>query len=342
MFDGVSVTRGAELSGDYKIDTSPYLLKHGAYYSGSFEKQSLLMGEQDLSLDLELPFIHLTRIQALNYNAYIQYNLSKEGRLWAVDTGGKLIWAFAVPKHPPYSDYEIREGRYLRINMDFVLPEGVWHIANTDNVFLEPYDMCDFKNILESPCDHDCNALQQCSNVECTVCKGITANMSWCNTCYSPYDTCHNPYRIIYNCAMAQTLLGAKTQGQTFNKDCEFLTGCFCSNGTHPSPMKLVLHGQYKNPTVTVNDIKIDIEGDYDGEIAFMPNGDIYYTRYDSCTDGCNDYKGSFKIPYDKIKYPDHKITFVAYYGDNHFYVTNDIKNPSISFVTILVDELTV
>lgn len=336
-FEGMESVETADLSGEFKVSTEPYPFQHGSYYGGSFKNGELLMGEQDLSLDLMLPFVGLTRTQVLDYHTFIQYNLTRAGKLWAVDPGGKLIWANAIPKHPPYSDYEISDGKRLHLPMDFLLPDGVWHVADTKYVFLEPYDMCDFKDCM-SVCTHDCT--QKKEEECCSICACVPKEYNYCYTCWNPYQNCENCYRIIYDCKSAKKYFGDQILGEQFNQECKYLTGHFCSNSIYQSPVTLTLAGEYKNPTVTVNDVTISVKGCFNGELMFKPKGEITYTPYEDCDEK---YKRTCRVKYEDINYEDAQTTFKAHYGNNVFYVSNDrdyCSDYSLAFIS--VDELTI
>lgn len=337
VFNGIQSVETADLSGDFKLSTTPYPFKHGSYASASFKKGQLLMNEQDLSLDIRLPFINLTRTQVLDYYDFIMYNLTRAGKIWAIDTGGKLIWANAIPKHPPYSDYEIKTGNVLALTMDFLLPDGVWHIAETQHVFLEPYDLCDFKDSFGTGCSHDCNSQQQCISSECTLCNDITPDMNYCETCWNPYDNCYTPYRIIYNCAKSYAFFGTSSYGEEYLGDCDCLNGEFCVNTIYDAEVTVTLLGHFINPSVNVNDTIIRVKGDYDGRLVFEPDGIVKYYRGEPCDPP---FKCPTQISFDKIEYVQNDITFYAHRGDNFFNVTFDKGSSQIPRAYISVAEL--
>ena len=339
VFDGIETVNTADLSGDYKISTNPYPFAHGSYYGGSFKRGRLLTGEQDLSLDLNLPFVGLTRLQTLDYNDFIQYNLTQAGKLWAFDTGGKLIWAWAIPKHPPYSDYEIRNGRIIHYQMDFLLPEGFWHVADTNHVFLEPYSMCDMKDSFGTGCAHDCNSLQQCENEQCNLCCDVTPDMGYCNTCWNPYDNCANPYRIIYNCKKAEKFYGWKEWGEIHMPNCDNQTvGTFCSNTIYDAPVQVTIMGKFENPMIRINDIRIRIHGTFNGRLVVNIDGTICYYKGEPC----DQLVAPVQVSYDDIEYLDNEIIFTAHRGENVVYVLSDEECPLLNLVWLKVDELTI
>lgn len=336
VFQGLNNVENADLSGDFKIDTTEYPFRHGSYYSGAYKNGSLLMGEQDLQLDIEMPFMSLTRIQAMNYNDFIQYNFNHAGKLWAFDTGGKLIWAFAIPKHPAYTDYEIAGGHIVKYQMDFLLPDGVWHIANTNYVYLEPYDMCEFKDCLGTGKAHQCNEFGECSNAECDVC-GMCAELDrYCNTCWNPYNDCDQPYRIVYNCGKAAMELGYKDWGEKYYTYCDVLGGKFISNGLIDSPVTITLMGWYVNPVIEFGCTHIKIKGTYEGRLVIYPHGNVEYFHYKI---GDTEPERGVAVPYEKIEYTDNQLGLLANYDVNYFYVTSD-EPWAQNFAFVKVDEL--
>lgn len=339
VFSGINSVETADLSGDYKITTSPYPFKHGSYYSGAFKETELKMEEQELSLDISLPFINLTRLQVLDYANYIQYNFSKAGILWAFDTGGVLIWAFAIPKHPPYTDYEVKRGKIIHYTMDFILPEGVWHKANTNYVFLEPYSLCDFKDTFGTGASHTCNAKAQCENKTCDICCDVDENMRYCNTCWNPYNNCEHPYKIIYNCALGKQLSGVEDWGYQFMGDSNILTGSFISNAVINSPVTVTLFGKYLNPKITINDHTIKIEGLYNGRLQVLPDGRVmYYEDENPKEHYFTDCFGK-QVKYENITYGNYKLNLTAKRGNNIFQVVSDDKHTAINLAYVSIDE---
>lgn len=344
VFSGMSSVTSADLSGDFKISTTEYPFQSGSYYGGSFKNGDLVMSEQDLSLSLELPFIRLTRLQALDYHNYIMYNLSKPGRIWAIDTGGILIWAWAIPKHPPYTEYSSSNGKTLSMNMDFLLPEGIWYKANTYNVFLQDYSLCDFKDCFGTDCSHSCNAQKPNENTKARLWCDVTECMNWCHICWNPYDNCETPYRIIYNCNRGEEYYGTKTWGQEFMGDENCLSGNFCSNTIRTAKVQATLVGKYKNPKVTINDTTIQVMGTYDGRLVFTTDGKVLY--YES--DGCDDEELLMQLPeeiaLDDIELITYQTTFTAHRGTNYFNVRSyeETENGSeFKFIYVKVDEIT-
>lgn len=337
VFDGFNTVQTASLSGENKLSTTPYPFQRGSYYQGSFHNGEVLSGEQDLSLDITLPFVGLRRLQVLNYNDYIQYQLSRPGKIWAVDTGGKLIWAYAIPKHPPFNDYEIKKGRIVHIQMDFLLPEGYWHVADTNNVFFEPYDMCDFKEEVMSGCSHNCNAMQQCTDEKCEICCDVTEDMCYCNTCWNPYHPCQSEYRIVYNCAKGEKVHGFHTWGTGFlNNEQHSTVGEICTNAIYKSPAIITLFGKYKDPSITFNDTYIRVKGTYEGLLIFTPNGKVYHTPDIECG---LDVK--HLIPVSNIEFVTLETTFYAQRGKNFFSAT--WKNDYVANIMyIAIDERTI
>lgn len=337
VFDGFNTVNTASLSGENKLNTTPYPFARGSYYASTFHNGEILSGEQDLSLDISLPFVGLRRLQVLNYNDYIQYQLSKPGKIWAVDTGGKLIWAYAIPKHPPFNDYEIKKGRIVHMQMDFLLPEGYWHVADTNNVFFEPYNMCDFKDEVMSGCSHNCNAMQQCDDKDCKICCELGDDMSYCNTCWNPYTPCQSEYRIVYNCIKGEKVHGFHTWGTGFVSDHPHsVVGTVCSNAIYRSPAIITILGKVTNPSISFNDSYIKINGTYEGKLIIEPNGKVYHTPDVECG---SDVRQA--VPVSKIEFPNLETTLWAHRGTNMFSATweNDYV---ANIVYVAIDERTI
>ncbi|MFV0409639.1 MAG: hypothetical protein ACK5LJ_08080 [Paracoccus sp. (in: a-proteobacteria)] len=352
VFSGVESVESADLSGDYRVTTDDYAVRNGAYYGGSYTTGHLLSGAQDLGLELTLPFVGLTRLQVLDYHDWIVTNLSKAGKIWAIDTGGILIWAYAIPTHPPFDDYATSKGTTLKTTMDFVLPEGIWHKADTHNVFLEPYDLCDFKN-QSNCCDRDCTLKAPCVNGgcmdnSCMSCCGVSECMNWCKTCWNPYDDgCSFPYHIIYDCTAGNEFYGSRTWGTELLGDENCLSGEFCSNTLTASPVQVTLLGHYLNPVITVNDITIRIKGEFDGRLVVTTEGKVLYYEGEPCGDTCEDELDNLmKLPvelgYSDVELICYKLFFVANNGTNWVEVRSEdtgSEGSEMKFAYVLVDE---
>lgn len=329
VFSGTESVKTASLSGDYVISTLPKLFSHGSYANGSFYHGALLMGEQDLTLDLELPFAGMTRGQVRAYHKHIQDNLSRTGRIWAIDPGAKLVWAWAIPKHPPYSDYEMKNGKTLGLQMDFLLPEGVWHLANTANVFLEPWGDCDFTDEL----DDDCTYQYKIDPTECCKCPDLK---NWCEVCWNPYDRCTNRYRIVYSEIEGEKRFGKLARGYQFMADGMRTAGTFTSNGAHVSPVTVTLLGQWVDPRIEVNERTIRLIGHFDGKLVICGNKVTYFPGEPCQYGGCGT-----PVPFDRVDLKEARANFRAFYGrNNQFIVSNTNHHHAPNMIYILVDEL--
>lgn len=335
VFDGMNTIQTASLSGDYKTEFTPYPFTHGSYYGGSFKRGRLLTGAQDLSLDITIPFSHLNRIQVLNYYDYIMYNMTQAGKIWAMDTGGILIWAWAIPKHPPYPNYETKNGKQLSFSMDFTLPEGMWHRADTNHVYLQPYDMCDFKDMIGTGCGHDCTVTGACQNKQCEFCCGCENDQAYCNTCWNPYQECANPYRIIYNCSLDES----NQWGELFvqEPDCRGIFGTYCSNTVYDAQTEVTLLGDFVNPKVTINDVTISLKGTYHGRLVFKRGKVCYYQGEPS--DKVIEPK---TVPLDDITFSQNELGFLSHNGENWLQVLYDNKNALMNMAWVNVDEVVV
>lgn len=340
VFNGLSTVDTASLSGDYKLNNVKYPFKHGVYTGGTFRNGRLLMDAQDLSLDLKLPFRTLSRVQALNYNTFIHYNLSRQGKLWALDTGGKLLWAYAIPKHPPYSEYKLSTDGFIEFTCDFLLPEGVWHVADTSSIFLLPYDQCDFEYSLMT--QHTCgsqleridNTCETCQECESLLCE----EMHYCNTCWNPYDPCNSEYQIVEHSGLARKWFKHETWGLSFAPKQGFLAGFYKSETIYDAPTQVVAIGQYKNPYIQINNTRINIKGEYDGTLFVNFDGTVTYLEkeYTFVTD-----KAPLQLNWEDIEYSTGSLTLMTQHGRNGFRIYNQIPHSDFNRAYVKIDELT-
>lgn len=274
VFEGMDTVLNSSSTGDYKTEFKDYTFENGAYFNQGIDCNHLLTGVQDLNLTIMLPFKRLTGLQVASYHEYIQTNLSRVGKLWAVDTGGVLIWAWAVPNHPPHSDYILTNSKSLTIPMSFTLPEGFWHRADTENIYLEPYEMSEFATI-----DFHANySYMSRGAVEHDTCSCGSLDVRWKynNTVYNPYERCNNPFRIIEKCEAKRNPSGWEFQ----ELDCVGINGTYEARTVYPAPTQVTLLGRFTNPSVTIQDTNIRLKGSYYGKLEFK-KGEVIYSKFE-------------------------------------------------------------
>ena len=220
--------------------------------------------------------------------------ITKPGKLWKVQNG-QIMWAYAVVEnYDPHDD--ARENQFT-FDIDFVLPEGVWHKADKQKTFLVPYDVCTFmecKNYrtIRPCCDEICQncedkKIQERRDNSCDCCcETLSKEMALCyNLDKIPdfYSRCASSYQIVYDCEFGQCTFG--DIGYKFcTEDCcdGIIAGNFYSDTDITTRgIDIILKGKMHNPWITINDTKNIITGDYDGRLIVRSNGDVYYA--DNC-----------------------------------------------------------
>ena len=292
VIDNFDMLAGANLSGGFKTETIPFTFTHGSY--APLKGRDQFSREQFLSMTLQLNTRKLTCDQRKFYKRYVQQNLIRAGRLWAIE-GEQLLWTHAFVQDFVES-YTFEE--HIYIDVEFILYEGVWHKANPRKTFLQPYDVCRFEEIhsLRSPldcadCCLNCGINDPCEKC-LTDCEFLNADNSLCNlqseAVQDFYNQCGDSYRIIHNCEAGFNIWGAeKMLGHKLCKAdiCKSLiAGEFYSDTMLESRnVTVTLIGNFENPRITINGNTMKIKGTFSGRLTLLASGDIYYQPDDCC-----------------------------------------------------------
>jgi len=112
VIDNVDMLEVASLSGGFKTTTLPFSFTHGSY--APLKGRDQFSREQSLNMTLKINTKKLTCDQRKFYKKYVQQNLVRAGRLWAVE-GDQLLWthafvqdfteAYFLEKHIVYIKY---------------------------------------------------------------------------------------------------------------------------------------------------------------------------------------------------------------------------------------------
>lgn len=340
VIDSADELSSASLKQDTKTETQEYSYGHGSYVA--FHKPQLFLSEGDLSLTLNLNYMRFHHEDRRFIRDYINLNLLKPGRLWAIQDN-KLIWAWAYVTGFN-EDYKKYQG-FLSIDVDFKLWEGVWHIADTKKTFLVPYSVCnildceDFRDPQECiSCCESCPPDQtSCGNSCLCDCGDIVKETSLCvmgiNTLEN-FMNCGESYKIVYDCAKGEQIFGDDLiKNKVCKKDycTESIAGRFYS-GTilDTDKVTLILDGKFQDPEIDINGNKILIKGEYDGILTLDSSCNIYFT-----SDGCC---SSEEVDLDNLVI-ENEFGFTVHHGMNRIIVTGACCK--MACVYIDVDELT-
>lgn len=279
--------------------------------AGGFDTTCQVLPESTtLSLTIEFAFVKMSNLQKQEYSNYIKRNLLGVNRLWAVDTGGQLIWTWAKV----ITASENIDAPYSTKSMavEFSLPTGTWYIADLSKVYVEEYERCIFQPELGCGCTSMClddpfagcaGRGDECSE-NCCECSELVSELTddklFCNTDTDLYWDCQAEFKLIYNCQSIDPCNIFRNFGMAITQNlCNAITGTFCSNTVLDGDVIVTLVGAYHNPAVRINDQEISIKGDYQGIIQIMADGKVrYFPNADSGT-----FHGSSVIKLDNICY---------------------------------------
>lgn len=280
----------------FKYQSQEKSFGHGKYTV--FKKPYLFADESNISMTMTLGMKKLPCEKRLYYRNFAITELSKPGRIWAVQNNG-LVWAYAAAS----SINEVSsEEEKLQFNVDFHLWEGVWHKADLQKTFLKPYDPCLFMDCLNYKTLHPCcgESCMECSEVQngdkcnqCCECDALYKDWALCyhlDELQNYYDTCKNAFYIEYSCEKAQEFFGDYYLGQKICNKCdsEVIAGQVYADTDIPTAGNIILHGKYLNPIIEINGNVNQIKGDYtdhDITMTITKEGDVYVRDEDDCCD---------------------------------------------------------
>ena len=303
VFDGYDMISSTDEQVTYKeADSQSYSFSHGSYMP--YKNDFLYVSSGSVSMTLTF---HMKKIPCDDRPWYLQFidqELSRPGKLWAIKNN-VVMWAYASvrSKHPVNTNEPFR----AEYDIEFTLPEGIWHKADKQKTFLLPYNVCvmmeckGFQNY--DPCDGMCangdccdscqeKKFQEDLNDRCFCCcvDEITEDMALCyhQKELQKFYSCDTPYQLVYDCEHAEKFNRNDYLGQKLcTKDiCDdpIITGRFYSDTDIPTQdVTVTIKGKMKNPWITINGNTNIIKGEYDGALRIEPSGDIYYEQSECC-----------------------------------------------------------
>lgn len=295
VFDEVDMVESDTYSSATKDWDKEYTFTHGAYFPK--KRKSALFKASRVSMTLTLRMEKVSCDERPHYMRFAKAQLMEHGRLWAIQDG-ELLWAYASLSD--LREYQSRRWDRVSFDVDFKIPEGVWHKADKQRTFLLPYDPCDFMECFEitdlqpcNPattagfcCDH-CTGAKEPIHCDCCGddCDHIDKEMAYCYHVgeIRNLDGCDTlGYRLMYDCAAAERFFGDflsdERIGQRFCSDCGKPAGGYLISDTDvpTQDLKITLHGQVHNPYIEINGNGNWIRGDYDGILVIYSNGEVY------------------------------------------------------------------
>lgn len=314
VLDSYDMLNESPHSIEFKVSSEEYGFGHGSYSPN--KRNYPFAREQEVSLSITLSMKKILCEYRPFYKQFAIKEILRPGKLWAI-VNNEILWAYA--KVSSISEGDVGRDKY-GIEVDFLLPEGVWHKADKLKTFLVPYDVCDFMDCMgyketdpckKFPLDGDCcgECQRKIEEVEdcCCCCDQLTQDMALCyhKDLQDLYKECTPSYKFEIDCRKGQEFFGDKYLGEKIcTKDsCEnIIAGRFYSNTEMPSEsMVIVIDGNTHDPQITINGNKNIIKGDYD-RLYIYPNGDVYSEAKNRCCKTLLD-PSVWAIPTDKDEY---------------------------------------
>lgn len=307
VFDEVEMVETDTYTSKTKTWNKEYGFTHGSYYP--LKRSSALWKMGHVSMTLILDTDKLPCEDRPYYVRFAKAQLQGPGKLWAVQ-GTELIWAYAVISS--IREYQSKRWNRVSFDVDFDLPEGIWHKADKQRTFLIPYDPCDYMECFEipdvQPCDiytekdsdfccTECMA-KEVETVHCDCCGDavgcdvVTKDMAYCYHVDDLRDLgeCDAwKWQLKYDCEAAEKFFGDYLSdehlGQQFCSTCgQLASGYIISDTDVPTDgVRIKLHGTMHNPYIEINGNGNWIRGDYTGTLVLTANGEVYYYVDEDC-----------------------------------------------------------
>ena len=301
VFDNYDMISESTHRVDFKNNQQDITYGHGAYVVN--KANYLFASAQSVSITITLSMLRLPCEYREFYKQFAVKQVLKPGKLWAV-VNNELIWAYA--QATGFSEGEnARKDQYI-LNLDLVLPEGVWHKANKYKTFIKPYNICTFfdcKGYQEpSPCpplfdEKDGDCCTECINSkndaradeENCMCCGSSLKKEYA-LCYNRnrlqevYKECTPSFQIEYSCKKASEFFDEMGEKICTKDTCSnVIAGRFYSDTEMPSTgVEILIDGDVKDAQIEINGNKNVIEGEYDG-LLIQPDGDVYSLSKNRC-----------------------------------------------------------
>ena len=287
VFDGTGMVEEDDFTVNFKTFDSEYGFTHGSY--SPHKRRGGLVKAASVSMTL---FIDMRKLRCEDRPFFRRFALDqpqKHGRLWAVQDN-ILIWAFAEIKS--YSESHSVKKNNLEIDVDFFLPEGVWHKADKQKTFLLPYDPCDALDCYDyheiEPCygvDGNCCICPILEKDEfCGCCDCVEKDMALCyhtDELQAYYECRGAPFKILYNCAYGQkffmdSFYGTEHFGTRICTNNGLIAGQVYSDTDIPtSGITIMLHGHVVNPYIEINGNGNQIKAESDELMVIYPDGSV-------------------------------------------------------------------
>ena len=299
VFDGYDMISDFNSEVSFKGSSTSYSYRHGSYRP--FKNSYLYVNERQVNMTITLK---LKKLPCEYREYYVQFaleELSKPGILWSVKNG-EILWAVAVTEN--VSEVINHRKDIFEIDVNFVIPGGIWHKADKQRTFVLPYDVCLFMEckgyktlypcltLENADCCESCveKAIEEKEDCHCCCVNDITEDMALCHHLddIPLFYTCDTPFQLIIDCEKAEKFNKDSYFGQKLctNSICDsaVIAGRIYSETDVPTDdVDVIIQGKMKNPWIKINGNTNIIMGEYDGALKIKSNGDVYYTKGDGC-----------------------------------------------------------
>ena len=296
VFDGYDMISSTDEQTTYKeSQAQSYSYGHGSYqpYKSDF------MYVNSGSVSMTLTF-HMKKIPCEDrpwYLNFIDQELGRPGKLWAI-RNNEVMWAYAnVRSKHPITTNEAFKAEY---DIEFTLPEGIWHKADKQRTFVLPYNVCTMMECKGFEPYDPCCSCDGCEERKmwesfqdrcfCCCVDDISEDMALCYHMkeIQKFYGCETPFQLVYSCTHAEKFKHEDFLGRRICVedicDSNLIAGRFYSDTDIPTDdVTVILKGKAHDPEITINDNTNIIKGDYDGTLRIEPSGDVYYTTDDGC-----------------------------------------------------------
>ena len=301
VFDGYDMIRSSDESTGFKVTTHEYTYGHGSY--APLKDEWLYVSEGSVSMTITLKTGKVPCEDREFYVRFAEQELMKAGRLWAIKNN-EIIWAYAIPRNVHMVKSFVQNN--VEYDVEFTLPEGIWHKADKQRTFVVPYNVCTFMeckgyrtvNLCDGGMDGNCCVLcedrkfQEDYDERCFCCcaDDLTEDMALCYHTkeLQKFYGCDTPFQLVYSCLHAEKFKRSDYLGQRLCVkdvcDSSIIAGRFYSETDLPTRgVRITIKGKMHNPWVTINGNTNIIQGDYEGALIIEPSGDLYYQANECC-----------------------------------------------------------
>lgn len=302
VFDGYDMISSTDEQTTYKEpQKQSYSMADGSYMP--YKKKRLYVNPGSVSMTLTFWLKKIPCEDRPWYLQFVDQELSRPGRLWAI-RNGEILWAYAnVRSKHILTTYTPYKAEY---DIEFTLPEGVWHKAGKQRTFVLPYNVCTMMeckgfrpydpclSVESGDCCEACQDKKFWEDFEdrcfCCCVDEITADMTLCYHTKElmKFYGCDTPFQLVYDCEHAEKFNKNEYIGQKICKKdaCEdnVIAGRFyATTDMKTDQVRIVITGKMKNPEITINGNTNIIKGEYDGALIIEPTGDVYHQKDKCC-----------------------------------------------------------